>query len=307
MDYIKSFLENSTIHGLFYISTTRKVSRVIWILIVILAFSFAGVMINLSFNNWADNPIKTTIKTQPITKLTLPKVTVCPPKNTFTNLNYDLMLLENMTFDRDTRNELIHYVVEMIQNNAFSEVMSNLSLLEEENRYYNWYHGFSDILLPFWGQDSFGCKTLDCLKIGLRYNIFTKATSGMISTRKYAEKFYSSNVEKNFINYVKFIVPEIVREDDNIKFHFEIDKNSLEGFEKFHGLLENLNTTTTCIKNYTDLSAGLVTFTSYRDISYSDLIDLDVPFMPGFRIKWYFSEDLVPDYNDVFNSSAFKR
>ena len=96
MDFIKSFLENSTIHGLSYISTTRKYSRVIWIFIVILAFSFAGVMINLSFNNWADNPIKTTIKTQPITKLTLPKVTVCPPKNTFTNLNYDLMLLENM-------------------------------------------------------------------------------------------------------------------------------------------------------------------------------------------------------------------
>ena len=264
-------------------------------------------MINLSFNNWADNPIKTTIKTQPITKLTLPKVTVCPPKNTFTNLNYDLMLLENMTFERDTRDELTHYAVEMIQDNVFNEVMRNLSLLEEENRYYNWYHGFSDIILPFWGQDSFGCTTLDCLKIGLRYNILTKATSGKISTQKYAEKFNSSNVEKNFINYVKFFVPKIVREKANITLHFDIDKNTLEGFEKFHGLLENPNTITTYSKIYTDLSDGLDTLTSYRDISFSDLSDLDLPFMPGFKIKWYYNEDLVPDYNDAFNSSAFKR
>ena len=128
----------------------------------------------------------------------------------------------------------------------------------------------------------------------------------MISTKKYAEKFYSSNVEKNFINYVKFFVPKIVREKANITLHFDIDKNTLEGFEKFHGLLENPNTITTYSKIYADLSDGL-SFTSYRDISFSDLSDLDLPFMPGFKIKWYYNEDLVPDYNDVFNSSAFKR
>ena len=129
----------------------------------------------------------------------------------------------------------------------------------------------------------------------------------MISTQKYSEKFNSSNVEKNFINYVKFFVPKIVREKANITLHFDIDKNTLEGFEKFHGLLENPNTITTYSKNYTDLSNGFVTFTSYREISNSDLSDLDIPFMPGFKIKWYYSEDLAPNYNDVFNSSAFKR
>ena len=35
MESIRNFLESSTIHGLSYISTTRKYVRVFWILVVI--------------------------------------------------------------------------------------------------------------------------------------------------------------------------------------------------------------------------------------------------------------------------------
>ena len=98
MEGVRTFLESSTIHGLTYISTTRKCVRLFWILVVIAGFVGASLLIKESFDSWSESPIKTTVETLPISDITLPKVTVCPPKNTFTDLNYDLMMTENITF-----------------------------------------------------------------------------------------------------------------------------------------------------------------------------------------------------------------
>ena len=95
MDNIKNFLESTTIHGLNYISTTRKLVRLFWIIVVIGGFTGAGILIHTAFQSWADSPVKTTEETLPITDIIFPKVTVCPPKNTYTDLNYDLMMTEN--------------------------------------------------------------------------------------------------------------------------------------------------------------------------------------------------------------------
>ena len=90
MQDIKDFLESSTIHGLTYISTTKKIVKLFWIFVVIFGFTGAGVLIYQSFEAWAQSPVSTIVETMPISKITFPKVTVCPPKNTYTNLNYDL-------------------------------------------------------------------------------------------------------------------------------------------------------------------------------------------------------------------------
>ena len=52
---------------------------------VISGFITAAFLIKESFDSWSDSPIKTTFETFPISELTLPKLTVCPPKNTFTD------------------------------------------------------------------------------------------------------------------------------------------------------------------------------------------------------------------------------
>ena len=109
MEYVTTFLESSTIHGLTYIGTGRKCVRLFWIVVVIGGFTGAGVLIYQSLQSWSDSPVKTTIETHPITELTFPKVTVCPPANTYTDLNYDLMMTKNMTLDTDTKIELIFY------------------------------------------------------------------------------------------------------------------------------------------------------------------------------------------------------
>ena len=97
MEGVNIFLESSTIHGLTHIYTTRKYARLFWSLVVITGFIIASLLIKESFHSWSESPVKTTIETLPISEIKFPKVTVCPPKNTFTDLNYDLMMTENIT------------------------------------------------------------------------------------------------------------------------------------------------------------------------------------------------------------------
>ena len=63
------------------------------------------------------------------------------------------MMLENMTLDNVTRDELTKFAVGLILDQVYEDVMFNISLLEEDYRYYNWYWGITDIKLPFWGPD----------------------------------------------------------------------------------------------------------------------------------------------------------
>ena len=146
MERIKTFLESSTIHGLNYISTTRKYARLFWMLVVLTGFTSAGYLIFVSFQSWAVSPIKTTVETLPISRIKFPKVTVCPPKNTYTDLNYDLMLAENFTLTDEMRDELINYSQKVIDEHTF---MDDLNKLQQEDRYYNWYYGYSKIERPF--------------------------------------------------------------------------------------------------------------------------------------------------------------
>ena len=135
MEGIRNFLESSTIHGLTYISKTRKFTRIFWILVVITGFSGAGYLINESFQSWADSPIKTTIETRPMSEIKFPKVTVCPPKNTYTDLNYDLMVADNVTITEDMIRELFNYAYDVVDKHIF---MDDINKFHEEDRYYNW-------------------------------------------------------------------------------------------------------------------------------------------------------------------------
>ena len=94
MEGVKTFLESSSIHGLNYISTTQKYVRLLWIFVIITGFSVASLLIKESFDSWSESPVKTAIETLPIADIRFPKVTVCPPKNTFTNLNSEMIWMQ---------------------------------------------------------------------------------------------------------------------------------------------------------------------------------------------------------------------
>ena len=159
MEGVRSFFESSTIHGLAYISTTRRYARLFWILIIFTGFLGASLIIKESFDSWSDSPVRTTIETLPISEVRLPKVTVCPPRNTFTDLNYDLMMTENVTLSDELRDEMFRYAIKVI-NEEDEESFQILAKLYDENRFYNWYHGFE--------------------MVGAYDDIYTHATSGVI-------------------------------------------------------------------------------------------------------------------------------
>ena len=126
MEEFRQFLDTSTIHGLSYLTSTKKSLKFFWILIVIAGFSGAFTLILESFQNWNETPITTAIKTIPISKLTLPKIIVCPPKDNVLNLNYDIAQSENIILDGQKREELLNFSIDAMQVNVFEDMLKNL-------------------------------------------------------------------------------------------------------------------------------------------------------------------------------------
>ena len=235
---MENFLESSTIHGLIYISTTRKYVRLFWILAVLAGFIVASLMIYQSFQSWNESPIKTAIETQPIAEIHYPKVTVCPPKKTYTDLNYDIMMIRNMTLDNATRDELTNYAVMLLYEHLYNTSMTNLNKLEDNDRYYNWYHGYSKIRLPF---HSSGASFFSSSPT-LYYYVNTYAKSGTISTQNYGKKFDADNVDTDIQFDVNVYPPEDLTQnnqdinyDDNNECNQKNDNNGNNGKNRNNG------------------------------------------------------------------------
>ena len=177
---------------------------------VITGFSAASFMIYESFQAWEESPVTTNIETLPITKITFPKVTVCPPKGTYTDLNYDLMITEKMVLDNEVRTNLSKYAVELLQDHLHHVIMTNFSKLQEDNIYRKWYLGYTKIQGPVNKGVSY---------VNLHLN--SDATSGTITTEHYGEKFDADKVEPN-IRYVISIHPpeSVLGACSNVTLHF---------------------------------------------------------------------------------------
>ena len=132
---ICEFLENSTIHGLAHISTTKsRTARVAWVAIVVACFAIAVTVITGSYNEWQESPVSTTITTHPITKLEFPEVTVCPPRGSDTAVNQALEKIKNVNFTERERQGLVNLSREIfieIPSKRYSRQMSEL--LSPEN------------------------------------------------------------------------------------------------------------------------------------------------------------------------------
>ena len=136
-------MESSTIHGLVYISTAQviqcpdfqscsfsanywffkiqdirlvfpqsKAAKVAWIIVVCLGFVGAGYLISKSYSEWQSSPVSTSISTHPLDDLDFPSVAVCPPENSNTALNYDLLRAANHSFSKEDRERLIDAIWE---------------------------------------------------------------------------------------------------------------------------------------------------------------------------------------------------
>ena len=302
MENIRNFLETSTVHGISYISTTKKYVKVFWILVVIGGFTGAGVLIYNSFQSWNESPVKTTIETHPISKITFPKVTVCPPKNTYTDLNYDLMMTENMTLDNDIRNELANFAVELLYDDMHDSIMTNMRKLEENDRYYNWYHGYTLMKLPYIHSYS-GC---------LYYYLDTSATSGTIFTQHFGGKFDADKVDTDLRYIVTVYRPDSVTNNPNVTLHFTVEKLSLKDLSSGKDILDGTaivhmdEDTTYGSKNNTPPTRSWYYIQFQREALPADVRKQKLKMMPGFRFTWHYSGMKVGPWNK-YGNKAFVR
>ena len=92
MDILKEFLDATTIHGLYYISTCKSwFAKAGWMVVVALGFAASTFLIHSSFADWAKSPVATTITPHSVADLPFPNVTICPPKglNNHNNHNHN--------------------------------------------------------------------------------------------------------------------------------------------------------------------------------------------------------------------------
>lgn len=177
MEIVKEYLSNATIHGLSHIASTKGLAQTLWFCVVSVCVAYAGISIGFSFDAWSKNKITTTIETLPISEVIFPKVTVCPPKNTFTNLNYDLMRAENVTLNNSTQNALVKDFIKKVIDWKVSK--ENKYYFFEENKERNRYHGLSDEKIIMDGTGTPRQKA----------EISTSVLNGSITTPKYNELF----------------------------------------------------------------------------------------------------------------------
>ena len=289
MEHVKEFLETSTIHGLSWISGTRRWSRLLWILIVIGGFSVAGYLIIGSFDNWEQNPITTTIETLPISKLSFPNVTVCPPKNSFLNLNYDIKQSENVKLDNNTRNELLEFALDVIQDEFYKEMMKNLTKVEDPDKYYNWYHGYTQIKYPYYEK----------LYKQFFYDVDNYAASGNISTKYFGEKFQANKVDCFIYVKINVYIPQNVRGDKNTTIMFKIIKETMKEVNRndnmrFAGRTIDADLTHWS-KDITAPSKSSYYILLSRKVSADDMRYMDLDMMPGFRLTWNYNKQLKPE------------
>ena len=136
MALIKEYLSSATIHGLSFIGNTQKFVQLFWIFVVVSAFSSAAFLIKSAFQSWSENPILTNIETFDIMELRLPQVTVCPPKDTFTSLNYDIAKKSNKNLTDAERRDLAVFSLERIEEAKIKKIMDKEF---EDEMFYNWY------------------------------------------------------------------------------------------------------------------------------------------------------------------------
>ena len=320
MEHIKTFFDSSTIHGLSRISSTTRWSRFFWVLVVIGGFTGAGYLIYVSNYNWEQSPITTTIETLPISQITFPNITVCPPQNLFLDLNYDIVLANKIKLEDEMRFALFKHTFDLIQRGVYENIRKNVQKVEDPNRYDNWYHGFTKLSFPDryynWYHDFTNLSNSSSSHY-LTYPVRTFATSGNISTQYFGEKWNKDNVDGRALLKISLYVPRSLKTHDNTTLVLNIDKI---GLNKIY-LTDDLTISCTLCNNMRKIyshykrnrtkpgSDGAYTIKLDRVVPNKTMRDLNQDFMPGFRLTWYYNDHVVPEtaYSNRYPTKEFVR
>ena len=142
MDILKEFLEATTIHGLYYISTCKsRIAKAGWMVVVALGFAASTFLIHSSFADWAESPVATTITPYSVAELPFPNVTICPPKGLNGALKYDLMKLANKSLSSEKKEGLSQLATRIFYDEGWNDVAKIIG----EKNIENVYRGFQEV------------------------------------------------------------------------------------------------------------------------------------------------------------------
>ena len=205
------------------------------------------------------------------------------------------MMTENMTLDNDTRQELANYAVEMLYDHLYDTVMRSLSKLEESDRFYNWYHGYTQINLPLISSNG-----------RVIYRMWTAASSGSVPTQYFGEEFDADKVETNLLYTVYVGTPASVRNNRNVTLHIDVEKVSLEdlssGEDRVSQSINTIKETHTNY-NYSPPRKSAYSFTLSRKVLPADVGKQKLDMMPGFRVRWHYSGMEVEPWAKYYNEA----
>ena len=204
-----------------------------------------------------------------------------------TNLNYDIEKFGNLTVDEQKRNELNKFILEELHDPYFESMMKDLKSFYEENRFYNWYHGYTKIECPYKTKttyDFFGANVIQMQSL-------TTTPSGTMSTPYFGKEYNESLNE--FVEFeIKIFVP-LTLVQNKVNFTLFWRENNTDGSNKFN--IEEKNLT------IDDLTRGYMGYEYYFDkdyYSYYESYSTSKDLMPGFQLHWNF--DINIPYVDKY-------
>ena len=290
-----------------WISSTRRLSRGFWIIVVFFGFFGAGYLIHESFNNWEQSPISTTEEILPISEIHFPNVTVCPPKGSYLDLNYAMMESKRIKLDSETRRQLLDDAIDDIQENYYKEIMRNLSKIQDPDRYFNWYKGYTEVGFPYYSSTTNELVT----------KIFTSAVSGNISTQYFGRTLDTENVDNFISNTIRIDTPIKFQFDylGKVQLVFNIEKTPVsdsdaESFVFYANKNEMIDPEKTHFsKNFTKTSLREFRFNHRRKSLNTELKSNNLKMMPGFKLTWFYDSQMKPKnkYSKDDNNKNFVR
>ena len=215
------------------------------------------------------------------------------------------MKFKDYSLSNETRQKIVYNVLDFIQETHYNEVMKNVSFLQEKNKFYNWYMGYTYTFNSV--------PRFDKEKKLMTHAIQTSASSGEISTKGFGERLQMEDIEGNLLAFISLRTPPSVKNNDSVKLTMIFKKNSIEhisfgSYEKF--LYENYEIFSDVNEFVSTESSSLWnSFKNERRIA-GDVSFIDQDFNPGFELQWFYNISSVASerrYGEKFHNEQFKK
>ena len=168
------------------------------------------------------------------------------------------------------RKKLFQVLDDEIYVPYFRSMMKNLSLFQAENRFYNWYHGYTKISCPYYDGS-------------LVYDYSTTLPLG-----SYATPYFSSKMNKTLLiatwSKIRIFVPYSLYINKN--FTLVLRKNFTSGSTHFR--IDTIETKRTSLLNEKKYYFYHFDRQSVINDNYYYLRSM----MPGFRLDWNYNSDI---------------